>query len=481
MTPPAAVTADTASEAQGAPAAYPPLRLCLGFGVGTSGISILLNTVSVYFPALMATVLGVNPAVAGTLVMLSKIYDAVADVVIGQLSDKWRARMGRRPFLLAGALVSFVSLLMIFLAPPMSGNALIAWMAVGLVIYSTGYSLFNVPYLTMPSEITSNNAQRLRLISFRTAFIGVGQLTALALSAWLIQLGGGGRIGYLMMGGVMAVLALATMLGSWWGTRGAKESRAAGTPHRLSMEDFRSLLDNRPLFVLLGAKLCQYVAFGVLMPITLLFLLNVMSVGYTGMIHQSVVQNGAVFLSMPAWTRIGRRIGKRNAYLLAQVIMIPAVISWFWADAATGYPGIWWRSAVFGFASGGALLMSTSMLPDTIEFDRLKNGLERGGVFASLYSVNEKLGFAIGALVLGWGLSIAGYVATKNGALVEQSARTIAALYAIKTTVPAAMLAVGAALLLLYDLDEDKLERLRAAKGGADPVIPAHAGTVGKS
>ncbi|WP_404478088.1 MFS transporter [Novosphingobium sp. BL-52-GroH] len=445
---------------------YPPLGLCLGFGVGTSGISILLNTVSVYFPALMATVLGVDPAVAGTLVMLSKIYDAFADVAIGAWSDKVRARLGRRPFLLAGALVSFTSLLMIFLAPPMGETALIAWMAAGLVIYSTGYSLFNVPYLAMPSEITSNNAERLKLISFRTAFIGVGQLTALALSAWLIQAGGGGRTGYVMMGCIMAVLALATMLGSWWGTRGARTDAPAGTPHRLSAADFRSLLENRPLFILLGAKLCQYVAFGVLMPITLLFLLNVMSVGYTGMIHQSVVQNGAVFLSMPVWMRIGRRVGKRNAYLLAQAIMIPAVLTWYWADASTGYPGIWWRSAVFGFASGGALLMSTSMLPDVIEFDRLKNGVERGGVFASLYSVNEKLGFAIGALVLGWGLSVAGYIATKNGALVEQSARTISALYGIKTLVPAGMLLLGAALLLFYDLDEPKLDALREKKAG---------------
>ena len=440
---------------------YPSFPMCLGFGVGTSGISILLNTVAVYFPAMMATVLGLDTAVAGLLLMLSKIYDAFADVLIGASSDKLRARYGRRPFLFAGAIVSFGAMLMIFLAPSMSEPMLIAYMAVALVIYSTGYSLFNVPYLALPAEITRGARERLKLISYRTAFIGIGQLVALALSAWLIEIGGGGDYGYRLMGGIMAVLALGTMMASWYGTRFAIFDQRSGTPHRLSKADFRSLLENRPLFVLLGAKLCQYVSFGVLMPITLLFMLNVMSVGYAGMIHLSVVQNATVFVSMAAWTRIGRRIGKRNAYLLAQAIMIPTVLTWYWADASTGFAGIWWRGVLFGFASGGALLMSTSMLPDTIEYDRLKNGVERGGVFASLYSVNEKLGFAFGAAVLGLGLSAAGYISTMHGEIVQQSATTVTALYLIKAGVPAVMLLIGAALLLMYKLDEDMLDELR--------------------
>jgi len=443
---------------------YPTTSLCLGYGVGSSGVAILLNTVSVYFPTLMATVLGMDPAIAGALLMGSKIYDAFADVIIGASSDKLKAKYGRRPFLFAGAVISFLSLLMIFVAPVMGKTETIVYMAVALVIYSTGYSLFNVPYLAMPAEITRGSRERLKLISFRTAAIGLGQLTALALSAWLIDVGGGGAGGYRTMGLIMAVLALVTMMIAFFTVRFAVTEASTGSTHALTRKDFASLLQNRPLFTLLGAKLCQYIAFGVLMPINLLFLLNVMSLGYMGMIHLAVVQNLAVFASQPAWTRIGRKLGKRKAYLLAQAIMIPVVMSWYWADATTGVAGVWWRGAVFGFASGGALLMSTSMLPDTIEYDRLKNGVERGGVFAGLYAVNEKVGFAIGAAVLGFGLSLAGYVATTGGAIVQQSAATISALYGIKTTAPAVMLCVGVILLLFYNLDEARLDAMRSQK-----------------
>ena len=79
-----------------------PLPVCLGFGIGTVGVSIMLNGVTAYLPAFMSTVLGKDAATAGYLLMLSKLYDAFADVAIGHLSDRTRSRWGRRRPLSAG-------------------------------------------------------------------------------------------------------------------------------------------------------------------------------------------------------------------------------------------------------------------------------------------------------------------------------------------------------------------------------------------
>ncbi len=444
------------SSPAGASPHYPPLSVCLGFGVGTAGVSIVLNSISVYFPALMATVLGVSPAVSGTLMMLSKIYDGFADLAIGGASDRTHSRWGRRrPWLLAGAFVSFASLLMIFALPRPGGPLLILYMAIALVIYSTGYSMFNVPYLAMPADITRTTPERLRLISFRTAFVGVGQMTALALSAWLIGAGGGGVAGYRLMGIVMALLALGTMLASFLGTAGARTVARAATIHRLRWADVRSLAGNRPLVLLLGAKLTQYIAFGIFQPTNLLFLLNVLRLGYTGMINLAVAQNLAIFVSMPVWTRVGRVIGKRNAYLLAVSIMIPTALSWWWTDATITLGSVWWRAAVMGTGSGGALLMSTSMLQDTMDHDRLRTGQRREGVIASLYSVNEKLGFAAGAALLGYSLSLGGYIPTTGGRIITQGASAIHALYVIETIVPTAFLLLGMLLISQYRLADE--------------------------
>jgi glycoside/pentoside/hexuronide:cation symporter, GPH family len=442
---------------------YPPLSLCLGFGVGTAGVSIVLNSISVYFPTLMATVLGVSPALAGTLMMLSKIYDGFADVAIGAASDRTTSRWGRRrPYLLVGALVSFASLIMVFALPkPAAEFGLLLYMSIALIIYSTGYSMFNVPYLAMPADMTRSTSERLRLISFRTAFVGVGQLMALALSAWLIRTGGGGEQGYRLMGLTMSSLALAAMLASFFGTAGARMDDAPAERHRIRWQDIRSLMANRPLVMLLGAKLTQYVAFGIFQPANLLFQLNVLKLGYGGMINVAVCQNVAIFASMPLWTRLARLIGKRNAYLLAVSIMIPTAFSWWWTDASITLPSVWWRAAVFGIGSGGAMLMSTSMLQDTMDHDKIRTGLSRGGVLASLYSVNEKLGFAAGAALLGYSLSLGGYVPTVGGKIIQQSAGAIRALYVIETIVPTCVLLCGLLLILNYRLDETQPDASR--------------------
>ena len=152
-----------------------PIGVCIGYGSGTVGVSIMLNAVTTYYPVLMTTVLGQSPQLAGLLMMLSKLYDAVMDIVIGSLSDRTRSRWGRRrPYLLAGAFVSAASFLLIFSPPDLGNRALVAYMMGALVVYSTGYALFNVPYVAMASEMTSDFHERTRLWSFRTFFVSIG-------------------------------------------------------------------------------------------------------------------------------------------------------------------------------------------------------------------------------------------------------------------------------------------------------------------
>ena len=447
MTTPGATSAD--------PTRRLPTPICLSFGIGTVGVSIVLNTVSVYFPALMSTVLGISPAIAGAMVTASKLYDIVVDVIIGGASDRTQSRWGRRrPFLLAGALTSFGALLMIFVAPELEGAALMVYMSAALIVYSTGYALFNVPYLAMPSEMTDGYHQRLHLISYRTAFVGIGQLLSLAVTAALIDYGGGGASGYRLMGVVMAVLALISMLVCFFGTAGARTVARGEHGLGFNWAGVKSLAGNRPLVMLMGAKLTQYIAFGIMQPANLLFLLNVLKTGYTGMVHMSAVQNIAVFASMPIWVRLGRRFGKRNCYMAAVVIMIPACLSWYWTAPGIPMWEIWVRAAVFGFGSGGSLLMSTSMLPDAMHYDRQRAGFHREGIVASIYCINEKLGFAVGALVLGAALSAGGYVPTTGGAIIDQAPAAIDALFAVKAFIPAAALACGLIMIWRYDLDQ---------------------------
>lgn len=440
------------------------LGVCLGFSIGTVGVSIMLNTVTSFYPAFMSTVLGQSPEIAGYLLMISKLADAVIDVAVGSMSDRARTRWGRRkPFLLAGAILSSASFLMLFAPPVLGQGALMAWMIAALLLYSTAYSLFNVPYMTLPSELTEGFHERTRLISFRTVFVSIGQVLALAGTAALVQSGGAGRGGYATMGLVMALIIGGAMTATALAVpiRHAPEGSKRQETHMPSRAQLLAITRNRPFMMLLGAKVFQFLSFASVASTMLLFMLNVVGIGYDGQIILAMTQNLVTALAMPLWVWTGKRIGKRRTYLIGVVLFCCAALSWLLADSSVTTIGIVARGIVSGLGSGALILMSISMLGDTQAYDRLITGEAREGLLSSAIAVVEKVSFALGVAVLGVFLRWLNYMPTTGGQIIAQPASAILALKLGFAVIPAVMFAINGVFLWFYDLDEDKMEAAR--------------------
>jgi GPH family glycoside/pentoside/hexuronide:cation symporter len=442
-----------------------PVSLCLGFGVGSFGIAILLNTVTTFFPALMTTVLGQSAAIAGLLLTVSKLYDAFADIAIGTISDRTHSPIGRRrPFLLAGALIGGLSFLLIFIPPHLSNGALALWMGLALMVYSTGYSLFSVPYVAMAGEMTDGYHERTRLLSYRAFFVMLGQLLSSAGTAAIITWAGGGRPGYAAMGIATAVLMAGSMIGSFYGTRHARIVHPGAAARTIGRgEALRALASNTPFVLLMVIKVGQYMGIAIINTTKLLFLLNIVHVGYVGLINLTLVQNVVSALCVPFWAWASRRFGKRPSYLVSTAILALVYLSWYWTGPGLTMPEIWLRGAANGVAAAGTTLLSVAMLPDVMEYDRLRTGLRREGIFSSIYSIIEKLSYALGAGVVGLLLAGGGYIPTLKGAIVTQPASAIAALYTGASLLPAALVTLSFVLMLFYPLNETRLNAAREA------------------
>ncbi|MBT4741187.1 MAG: hypothetical protein HOO09_12445, partial [Rhodospirillaceae bacterium] len=169
-----------------------------GWAAGTVGSSTLLGAMSLLVLFYLTEYLGIPPAVAGTLIFISRLWDIGATLLIGQWSDRTQSRWGRRvPFLVIGAPLAALAYAMLFAAPEsLSGLSLEAYVLVALLLYATGYTIFVVPYLTIPAEITTHTHQRTTMMSYRVAFMTVAGLNIAVLGPILIGAFGGGRTGY---------------------------------------------------------------------------------------------------------------------------------------------------------------------------------------------------------------------------------------------------------------------------------------------
>lgn len=426
--------------------------LLFGWGIGSLGTGTLLNAITFLILFYMASVLGIEPALAGALIFASKVYDMFTDPLMGWISDRTRTRFGRRrPYLLLGAVLCPLSMLMLFAPTGLEGNALAIYMGAGLLLYATGYTVFNVPYLAMPAEMTPDPYQRSKLMSFRVAMISIGTLAGTALAPSLLTLWGSGQAAYTRTSWVMTAIVVVSMAYCFLATAGAKQT--VQSENLVSAKDqWRTALANRPFRLLILSKLCQL--FGVASAISSLLFLStiVLKLPESALGVFGLTTTAATIVAMPAWLKISKRLGKRNTYFAGVAIFAPAQLSWLLSGPGEAQAIFMLRAAILGIGTGGIILMAQSMLPDTIEYDHQLSGLRREGVFAAVYSFVEKTSFAFGPLIIGLLLSGLGFDRSLGQ---DQSEDAMLAIKIGAAYIPSLASIASALALLGYRLQEN--------------------------
>jgi GPH family glycoside/pentoside/hexuronide:cation symporter len=425
-------------------------RLRIGWGVGSLGGAALINAVTFLALFYLTQILGLSPAVAGALMFITKCYDIVTDPVMGIVSDRTETRWGRRrPFLLAASLLSAGSVVMLFNTPDWPAAATTVYAAAALLLYATGYTIFNIPYLAMPAEMTDDYHERSRLMSARVVFASLGILAGGALAPALVTWFGDGRPGYASMSWVLAAIIGISMAACFFGTRSAMHTRHVSSTLSLR-EQWALAIGNRPFVVLILSKLLHISGVAVsisslLFLVTLVLQREPLAAGAFGL-----VSTAGTLVSIPAWLALCDRWGKRNTYIVGVVIYVPILLSWLFTGPNEAFFLFLLRGFGIGVVTGGLTLTAQAMLPDTIQYDAERSGLRREGTFTSIYSFMEKTAFAIGPLLVGLMLENAGFSGDSPGSATAETVRAILIATAI---IPAIASGASAALLRYYNLD----------------------------
>ncbi len=446
-----------------------PRSVYLSYGVGSMGTGLFAAVPGLLLLYFMTDTLGVPAALAGMGVFLPKIWDVITDPIMGTLSDRTRSRWGRRrPYLLAGALSLPAFFVLLFSVPDLATPfASFLWVTVLFIFCATAYTLFQVPYIAMPAEMTQDYHERTSIMSYRMVFMTIGILMAGGVAPLIIETAGRGRFGYALMSWVLAGICFIAMLAAFLGT-----ARAPFLEHVEKGLSFRQqaavAARNRPFVALLLGYFPQQVAVGSIvasLPYYVKYILGgteiVVTVLFVCLVLPAVV-------TMPLWVWISRRTGKLSAFLASSILFAVMALSLL-TGAADRLILLYLQVAVMGTAYAGIQLFPFSMLPDTIQLDHRYSGMRREGVFTGIWTAAEKTGMALGALLSGTVLGWTGFVETLAGQAVSQPPTALRGILAAFCLAPAALLFLSLPIIRRYDLTEERLRTLSTGEAGSPP------------
>lgn len=421
-----------------------PLRVRVGFGVGSLATGSFSTVPGLLLLFYMTEVLAIPPAWAGAIVFVPKLWDAITDPVMGGLSDRTQTSAGRRlPWMVAGALILPAAFFTMF-APPLFEPAL--WVFLAYVLAATAYTLFSVPYISLPAELTDDPQETTALLGWRTAFMTLGILGGGAGGSAVVRAAGGGPPGYLALGAFMGALLFVSMAACILSLRRAPR-RPPSPPHAEAgvhpWHDVQAIFTNRPFVWLLLSYFGKLLGVGTVLAVVP-YLARYVLQGDEGTVTTLFLSLiGPAILTMPAWVWASRWIGTKAGYLISLALFGGG--SLLLAVTPAG-PAFYAVVAVMGVGYAGSQLFPFAMLPDVQRHELRRSGVAREGVMTGVWMASDKGGIALGAFVAAQVLAWSGF---REGG-VEQSAEAVQGILWAASVVPAVFITLGILAGLRY-------------------------------
>ncbi|MCO4746397.1 MAG: MFS transporter [Proteobacteria bacterium] len=412
-------------------------RVKHGYGAAAFSLAIANTAVMFFLLKYLVDAAHLTPAVAGTVLLVGKLWDAVSDPLVGRLSDRTKTSMGaRRPWIAGGSMPFILLFGAIWWGMPLSGWAAAGAYAVLLVLYNTAYTSVVVPYGALTPVLTQDYDERTQLNAARMSWSMVGGIVAgIGLPMMRDITGEWGYAGAVL--GLLMIPGLVVMLRA---TRGLDipPEEPPETPSMWTVLEVQAFRRTAALF------LAAWTCIAVLSALVPFYVEHHLHAPHLVDALFAAIQISAL-VTIPVVVMISRKMEKHVAYtwMIGAWALVMIALSLVPTDGVTAALIL---GALTGPGVAAAHVLPWSMLPDVVEADRVQNGVDRAGAFYGMMTFLEKAATAVALWSLGMGLQFAGYV---EGAEV-QSERAVMAVRVMIGPMPAAVLiaaAIGAFLL----------------------------------
>ena len=408
-----------------------------------------------------------SPALVGAAIALGRVWDGVNDPITGWLSDRTRTRFGRRrPFLGAMIVPLVVCFAAIWMPPAGTTNQVFLYLVGALFLFDVFFGFYATPYLALGAELSTDYAERARVVSVRAMFHNLGLLIGGGGFLGLAAAAGGGRGGYATAGALLGAVMLVGGLVAFLGTREpAVAAEAEPASFKALYTDLRATLRLRSFRVILAGSAIAICGSSINQAFAFYVFRDAFGAEQRAGLVIAVYLLAATF-SFPLWAAAAARFGKNLAF----------AVCLFWSVLGLSFSPIvnagWPLPAVLAFIvlagmGVGGYVLPLAIVADVFDEDELESGRRREGAFFGVWTLAMKLAAALGIALAGVLLPYLGYV---PGA-PHQSAETIWAMKLAWGPLPAVFFVLTILVVRRFPLDQERVRAIQAALAARRPGV----------
>lgn len=429
-------------------------------------------------------VLGMPAIIAGLAALIALLVDAITDPLMGDISDNWHSKLGRRhPFMIAAVIPYPLSLYMLFTPPAgLDQQGLFLWLVGWSIIVRVMLTLFNVPHNALGAELSKDYQERTKIVSYRTflGYVGGIALSVTALNSFFKateQYPNGmlNSAGYSSLGVLAGVIAFVAMIICILGTLHT-------VPFLPKAQKDQKKVDLKRSFKAFGSALK-------LKPFRLIFIVQILTMVAGGAGATFMLYLGSYFFELSpseiSLLTLTIVVGLIPATIIAPLLSkridkMPSLVSCLLIATFTSFSPIILRLIDVLPANGSPLIMPIlfatyvvgysffiaagivigSMLADIADLHATNTKKRQEGLFFAANSFAQKATFGLGTLFAGIGLDVIAFPKQVDVSMV--SPETIFNLGLLAGPMPMAIYIVAAFLASKYDLNKKKHDEISA-------------------
>lgn len=426
-------------------------KLAYGFGDAATGFAgVMVTSFALFY---FTDVVGVAAGLLGTILMLSRIFDAITNLIMGYLIDLTDTKYGKtRPWIVIAMIPLALSLVLLFSVPgDWSQRNQVIFIIVAYNIYFLMYTISNVPYGTLGTLITRNQQERSNLNIFRMLGYFIVMLLVSNITVPLVNYFGGDARAWRIVAAIYGVIMVAMFTYTFLGTKERVESTTDNEEEKVPLKQaIKQIVTNKYWLIIFFTMIAGWTMLDVLMGINVYYaeyiLRNSTLVG-----PMSLTLTVALIFGLVTVSFFNKQIGRLNTIFLGMATLIVGSLIVLFNN--TNIALIMVANALRGFGFSTIMGNAYAMLADTIDYGEWKNGQRVEGLAYSGGTFSTTIGHGLGSAGIGWILGFGGYVS--GGDITVQPDSVFTVINFLFIFLPVILAVIVIIMLRFYKLDDE--------------------------